>query len=63
MTINPIDAIVTYYTNRIWVNTIVHEPPFFEKIIFVGELEDILDKKFGLFLQEMEDQHGIFLMV
>ncbi len=50
VTNNPIDALVTYYTNRIWVNTIVHEPPFFEKIIFVGELDDILDKKFGLFL-------------
>ena len=50
VTSNPIDAIVTYYTNRIWVKTITKEPPLSEKIIFIGEIEDIQDKKFGVFL-------------
>ena len=50
VTSNPIDAIVTYYTNRIWVKTITKEPPLSEKIIFIGEMEDIQDKKFGVFL-------------
>jgi UDP-N-acetylglucosamine:LPS N-acetylglucosamine transferase len=50
VTNNPIDALVTYYTNRIWVKTITHNPPLCEKIIFIGEIEDIQDKKFGFLL-------------
>ena len=50
VTNNPIDAVVTYYTNRIWVKTITHKPPLCEKIIFIGENEDIQDKKFGFLL-------------
>ena len=50
VTNSPIDAFVTYYTNRIWVKTITHKPSFYEKILFVGELEDVEDKSFGLFL-------------
>jgi predicted glycosyltransferase len=50
VTDSPVDALVTYYTNRIWVRTITHDPSFYEKILFVGELEDIADKRFGLFL-------------
>ena len=50
VTNNPIDALVTFYTNRIWVKTITQEPPLSEKIIFIGEIEDIQDKKFGFLL-------------
>ncbi|TRO50841.1 hypothetical protein E2P63_05635 [Candidatus Bathyarchaeota archaeon] len=50
VTNNTIDAIVTYYTNRIWVKTITHKPPLCEKIIFIGEIEDIQDKNFGFLL-------------
>jgi len=50
VTNNPIDAIVTYYTNRIWVKTITHNPALCEKIIFIGEIEDIQDKNFGFLL-------------
>ena len=50
VTNNPIDALVTYYTNRIWVKTITQEPPLCEKVIFIGEIEDIQDKKFGFLL-------------
>ncbi len=50
VTNNPIDALITYLTNRIWVKTLTHEPPLCEKCIFVGEIEDIQDKKFGFLL-------------
>jgi len=50
VTNNPIDAIITYYTNRIWVKTITHKPPLCKKIIFIGEIEDIQDKNFGFLL-------------
>jgi len=50
VTNNPIDALVTYYTNRIWVKTITYEPPLNEKILFIGEIEDIQNKKFGFLL-------------
>jgi hypothetical protein len=33
VTSNPIDALITYLTNRIWVKTLTHEPPLSEKII------------------------------
>ena len=50
VTYNPIDVITTYYTNRIWVKTITHKPQLFDKCIFVGEIEDIQNKKFGILL-------------
>jgi predicted glycosyltransferase len=50
VTDNPVDALVTYYTNRIWVKTITYEPPLSEKIIFIGEIEDIQDSNFGFLL-------------
>ena len=50
VTNNPIDALITYYTNRIWVKTLTHQPPLCEKCIFVGEIEDVEDKKFGFLL-------------
>jgi len=55
VTNNPIDALVTYYTNRVWVKTITHKPPFYEKIIFIGEIEDIQNKKFGIFLPNRQE--------
>ena len=50
VTKNPTDALVTYYTNRIWTKIITHKPALCEKIIFIGELEDIKDKRLGIFL-------------
>jgi UDP-N-acetylglucosamine:LPS N-acetylglucosamine transferase len=32
------------------VKTITHEPPLYDKTIFIGEIEDIQDKKFGFLL-------------
>ena len=50
VTKNPTDALITYYTNRIWAKIITHKPPLCEKIIFIGELEDIKNKKLGILL-------------
>ena len=50
VTYNPIDAITTYYTNRLWTKIITHKPKLYDKSIFVGEIEDIQNKKFGILL-------------
>ena len=50
VTSSPIDALITYITNRMWSKALTHEPPICDKCIFVGEIEDIQDKKFGLLL-------------
>lgn len=50
VTNNPIDALTTYYTNRIWVKSITHQPPLYDKSIFIGEIEDIQNKTFGFLL-------------
>ncbi len=50
VTKNPIDMITTYYTNRIWTKVITHEPRLWDKTIFIGEIEDIQNKKFGFLL-------------
>ena len=50
VTSNPIDAFVTYYTNRTWVKTITHEPSLYDKTIFIGEIEDIQNRNFGFLL-------------
>jgi predicted glycosyltransferase len=50
VTNNPIDIITTYYTNRLWTKVITNKPKVYDKTIFVGELEDIQDKNFGIFL-------------
>ena len=50
VTYNPIDAITTYYTNRLWTKIITHKPKLSDKSIFIGEIEDIQNKKFGFLL-------------
>ena len=50
VTNSPIDALITYLTNRMWSKALTHEPPLCDKCIFVGEIEDIQDKKFGFLL-------------
>jgi len=47
---NPVDHIATYVTNRLWVKFLKSTPPLAEKSIFVGELEDVVDKSFGFML-------------
>jgi UDP-N-acetylglucosamine:LPS N-acetylglucosamine transferase len=47
---NPIDHIAAYMTNRLWLNFLKSEPPLAEKSFFIGELEDVPDRSFGLML-------------
>jgi hypothetical protein len=47
---NPVDRIAAYVTNRLWVKFLRSTPPLADKSIFVGELEDVLDRSFGFML-------------
>jgi UDP-N-acetylglucosamine:LPS N-acetylglucosamine transferase len=47
---NPVDRIAAYVTNRLWVKFLRSTPPLADKSIFVGELEDVLDRSFGVML-------------
>lgn len=47
---NPLDLFITYRTNKMWSNYITHKPPLYDKSIFIGEIEDVQDKKFGIML-------------
>jgi predicted glycosyltransferase len=50
VTRNPVDYLVAYMTNRLWVKFLRSEPPLADRSIFIGEIQDIADKKFGLML-------------
>jgi predicted glycosyltransferase len=47
---NPIDHIAAYMTNRLWLKFLKNTPPLADRSLFIGELEDIPDKNFGLIL-------------
>jgi UDP-N-acetylglucosamine:LPS N-acetylglucosamine transferase len=47
---NPIDHIAAYMTNRLWLKFLKSEPPLADRSLFVGELEDVPDRSFGLML-------------
>jgi len=49
-TFNPIDHIAAYLTNRIWLKFLKSEPPLADKSFFIGELEDVPDRRFGFML-------------
>ncbi|PVX26379.1 MAG: hypothetical protein CW691_01640 [Candidatus Bathyarchaeum sp.] len=64
VTNNPIDAITTYYTNRLWTKVITNKSKVYDKTIFVGELEDIQDKNFGFLLpnrRKIAEKHFDFV--
>jgi predicted glycosyltransferase len=46
-TLNPIDHLVVYMTNRLWLKFLRSNPPLADQSIFIGEMADIPDKKFG----------------
>ena len=52
---NPMEKITTYYINRLWINGWLSDPPIVNASIFVGEIEDIPDKSFGLLLPNRRD--------
>jgi len=47
---NPVDRLATYMTNRLWDNCVEHEPPLADRSIFIGEMADVPDKRFGFML-------------
>jgi predicted glycosyltransferase len=49
-TMNPVDHVAAYLTNRLWLKFLKSEPPLANRSIFIGELEDVPDKTFGLML-------------
>ena len=50
VTHNPIEMIATYVTNRIWANAMKAKPKLAERSLFIGELDDVPDRKFGFLL-------------
>jgi UDP-N-acetylglucosamine:LPS N-acetylglucosamine transferase len=55
MTKNPIEKFGVYYWNRFWSKDFHKESPFVDIRLFVGELEDIPDSKFGFLLPRRRD--------
>ena len=47
---NPIDHVAAYMTNRLWLKFLKSELPLADKSFFIGELEDVPDRSFGLML-------------
>jgi predicted glycosyltransferase len=50
VTKNPIEMIATYIINRMWANALRANPPIADQSIFIGEVEDIDNRKFGFLL-------------
>ena len=44
---HPMDKLVTYAANRSWAKALEAESPLIDKTLFIGVLEDVLDKPFG----------------
>ena len=47
---NPVDHLAAYMTNRLWVKFLERMPPLADRSIFIGEVEDVPEKKFGVML-------------
>ena len=47
---NPVDHVAAYMTNRLWVKFLEAKPPLADRSIFIGETEDVPDRKFGFML-------------
>jgi predicted glycosyltransferase len=50
MSNSPLERLGVYAWNRMWVKALHEVPPLFDMILFVGEEEDVPDKKFGFLL-------------
>jgi UDP:flavonoid glycosyltransferase YjiC (YdhE family) len=56
MTKNPFERLKVYFWNRIWSKHYKHgRPPAFDLGLFVGEEEDVPDRKFGFMLPNRRD--------
>jgi UDP-N-acetylglucosamine:LPS N-acetylglucosamine transferase len=61
---NPVDVVAAYMINRLWANALRAKPPLTEKNLFIGEVEDIPDRKFGFVLpnrRELARKHVDFV--
>jgi len=47
---HPVDQLVAFMINRLWLKFLRSKPPLADLSIFVGELEDIADRKLGFML-------------
>ena len=47
---NPVDHIAAYLTNRLWLRFLTSQPSLADASIFIGELEDVPDRRFGFLL-------------
>jgi hypothetical protein len=50
MTRNPLEQLGIYMMNRMWASGFPDKPPVYDLGLFVGEVEDVPDKRFGLML-------------
>lgn len=50
MTHNPMEYLGVYVMNRMWASGYPSKPPVFDLGLFVGQPEDIPDRRFGIFL-------------
>jgi UDP-N-acetylglucosamine:LPS N-acetylglucosamine transferase len=56
MTLNPVERIGVYYINRLWAKSPFTMLKGNNKALFVGELEDIQNKRFGFLLPNRRSQ-------
>ena len=64
VTHHPMDLLGTYMTNRIWVEALRAEPCLADRSIFLGEVEDVPDRKFGFMLpnrRRLAERHVDFV--
>jgi len=64
ITHHPMDLLATYMFNRIWVKALRAEPRLADRSIFLGEIEDVPDKKFGFMLpnrRRLAEKHVDFV--
>jgi len=47
---NPIEKLGAYLLNRAWSRSYKHAPSYVDLCLFIGELEDVPDRSFGLML-------------
>jgi UDP-N-acetylglucosamine:LPS N-acetylglucosamine transferase len=55
MSLNPLEWLIGYQVNRAWARGHKKKPKDLKKRLFLGEPEDILDRKFGMFLPNRKE--------
>ena len=52
---NPVDRMAQYYGNRLWYKILTREPPIADRVLLIGEIEDLPDLKYGLFMPQSKE--------